>query len=364
MSTARRWMLALGLAAVLGVVVDPLPAGASTGTVQVDRGVNVNVRSGPSTSYQVLRTVAAGSSLAVLCQVSGQDIAGSVRTTSAWDQLADGGFVTDAYVAWSGPVPGLCGAAGPAIAAAVVEFPAYSGATVNQRVNATTLVTAVGDIPHGQPLSVTCQLGGQTEAGPAGTSMLWDRLSTGALVSDAYVAWPAGRPAVPWCSLATAEAPTDHAGFIVWAGALARQLRGTYHVPASVTVAQAILESGWGGSPLTLDGNSFFGMKCFGTPGPVATGCRPYPTQECEDSGCYSTSASFRVYSTAMASFVDHANALWTLPRYRAAFDHPNSPDRFAVELQRAGYATSPTYAQTLTEIMGQFDLYRYDSAA
>src|SRR3954454_16078675 len=155
MSTARRWMLALGLAAVLGVVVDPLPAGASTGTVQVDSGVNVNVRSGPSTSYRVLRTAAAGSSLPVLCQVAGQNIAGSVRTTSAWDQLADGGFVTDAYVAWSGPVPGLCGSA-PAIAAAVVRFPAYSGATVNQRANATTLLTAVGDVPHGQPLSVTC----------------------------------------------------------------------------------------------------------------------------------------------------------------------------------------------------------------
>jgi len=357
-------MLALGMAALLGVVVDPLPAGASTGTVEVRSGVNVNVRSGPSTSYQILRTVSAGSTLPVLCQVPGQNIAGSVRTTSAWDQLVDGGYVTDAYVAWSGPGPGPCGVAGPAIAAAVISFPARSGATVNERANATTLLAAIGEVPYERPLSVTCQLGGEAESGPAGTSMLWDRLPSGSLVSDAYVAWPAARPVVPWCSLGTGEAPSDHLGFIDWAGRVARQLRGTYHVPPSVTVAQAILESGWGGSPLTQDGNSFFGMKCFGTPGPLAAGCRPYPTQECEDSGCYSTSASFRVYANAAASFIDHANALWTLPRYRAAFDHPTNPDQFAVELQRAGYATSPTYAQTLSEIMAQFDLYRYDSAA
>ena len=94
---------------------------------------------------------------------------------------------------------------------------------------------------------------------------MWDWLDSGALVSDAYVAWPAGRPTLPWCYFG-AGSPASHAAFIEWAAAMGRQLRPTYGVPVSVTVAQAILESGWGGSTLSTDGNSFFGMKCFGHP--------------------------------------------------------------------------------------------------
>ena len=191
---------------------------------------------------------------------------------------------------------------------------------------------------------------------------MWDWLDSGALVSDAYVAWPAGRPTLPWCYFG-AGSPASHAAFIEWAAAMGRQLRPTYGVPVSVTVAQAILESGWGGSTLSTDGNSFFGMKCFGTPGAGATGCRPYPTTEC-DASCYPTTASFRVYQTAAASFADHAHQLATLPRYRPAFAYAGDPDRFATEIHKAGYATSPTYAQSLIALMRQFNLYRYDALA
>jgi flagellar protein FlgJ len=48
-------------------------------------------------------------------------------------------------------------------------------------------------------------------------------------------------------------------------------------VPASVTIARSILESGWGESDLSKNDNNYFGIKCFeGDPGPIATGCRTY----------------------------------------------------------------------------------------
>jgi flagellar protein FlgJ len=149
---------------------------------------------------------------------------------------------------------------------------------------------------------------------------------------------------------------------VSWAGSLATRVRTTYRVPASVTVAQAILESGWGRSALTQDGNSYFGMKCFDDPGTDASGCRPYATQECAGSSCYATDATFRVYDSALASFSDHARSLASLPRYRTAFDFAGDADRFAGAIAEAGYATSPTYTRDLIAIMRQYDLYRFDA--
>jgi len=120
--------------------------------------------------------------------------------------------------------------------------------------------------------------------------------------------------------------------------------RGTRHtsgcrcptVNTTQTIAQAILESGWRRSALTRDGNNFFGMKCFGTPGRVALGCRTYRTTEC-GSRCFATTASFRVYVSPWTSFKDHGVSLRTLKRYATAFKFTKDPNRFAVELHRPG---------------------------
>lgn len=132
-------------------------------------------------------------------------------------------------------------------------------------------------------------------------------------------------------------------------------------MPVSVSVAQAILESGWGGSALTRQGNAYFGIKCFGTPGPVAAGCRPYQTRECDDDDCFGTTGTFRVYRTAVGSFDDHGRFLAVNPRYQPAFAHTGNPDRFAREIHKAGYATDPSYSDQLIGLMRQFDLYRFD---
>lgn len=345
------WLVGLVVALTLGVIVAPESASAAAAVVAVSPGSVLNVRSGPSTAHSVVRTLPAGAGLSVDCQVSGQTIAGTVRTTATWDRLSDGTFVSDAFVSWPGGRPGTCGSK------AVAQVNGF----LNQRANASTLVGPVGRVAGGTGLDVTCQLGGEEINGSTGTSAMWDRLSSGSFVSDAFVGWPSGRPDVPWCTLTEGGVPAGNEAFIAWAAPMAQTTFAAFRVPASVTLAQAILESGWGRSALTVDGNSFFGMKCFGSPGRVATGCRPYQTYEC-DAGCYSTSASFRVYLAAGYSFIDHADQLASLSRYANAFNYANNPDQFAVEIHRGGYATSPTYADDLIRLMRQYNLYRYDS--
>lgn len=352
MGRTGRWVIGMVAALTVGVVAAPEPASAAGAVVSVAWGSVLNVRSGPSTGNGIVRTVPSGAALSVGCQVQGQSIAGTVRTTATWDRLTDGAFVSDAFVSWPGDAPGVCGTG------AVVQIAGF----LNQRANASTLVGPVGQVAGGTGIDVGCQLGGETVSGTVSSSAIWDRLGAGPFVSDAYINWPSGRPAVPWCNLTEGGVPAGTQAFIDWAAPMARTTFAVFRVPASVTLAQAILESGWGRSSLSVDGNSYFGMKCFGSPGRVATGCRPYATYEC-DAGCYSTSASFRVYLAAGYSFIDHAISLATLSRYANAFNYVNDPDQFAVEIHRGGYATSPTYAEDLIRLMHQYDLYRFDSA-
>ncbi|MER7008167.1 sporangiospore maturation cell wall hydrolase GsmA, partial [Dactylosporangium sp. NPDC000555] len=141
----------------------------------------------------------------------------------------------------------------------------------------------------------------------------------------------------------------------------AQQSRREHGVPASVTIAQAILESGWGRSALSTFDRNFFGMKCNGQ-GSYAIGCRTHSTSECTPAGqCFPTTASFRVYASAADSFRDHGATLATNPRYSTAFAYRDDPDRFVAEMHRAGYATDPQYTVKLTGIMAKYDLYRYD---
>jgi uncharacterized protein YraI len=61
-------------------------------------GYRVNVRSGPGTSYQIVRVLAYGSSVPINCQKPGEWITGPYGTTNLWDNIANGQFVSDAYV--------------------------------------------------------------------------------------------------------------------------------------------------------------------------------------------------------------------------------------------------------------------------
>jgi flagellum-specific peptidoglycan hydrolase FlgJ len=138
-------------------------------------------------------------------------------------------------------------------------------------------------------------------------------------------------------------------------GAMAAQRR--YGVPAAVTVAQAIDESGWGQSELAAQDHNLFGIKGTGPAGSV-----PLPTQEYVNGQPVSTSAAFRVYHNVAESIDDHGRLLARSGYYEQAMADRQHPDRFAAALTGV-YATDPNYGANLISLMRRFDLYRYGAA-
>jgi flagellum-specific peptidoglycan hydrolase FlgJ len=138
-------------------------------------------------------------------------------------------------------------------------------------------------------------------------------------------------------------------------GAIAAQHR--YGVPAAVTIAQAIDESGWGQSELAAQDHNLFGIKGTGPAGSV-----PMPTQEYVNGQPVSTSASFRVYHDAAESIDDHGRLLARSGYYQQAMAEHRHPDKFAAALTGV-YATDPNYGASLISLMRRYDLYRYSAS-
>lgn len=133
-----------------------------------------------------------------------------------------------------------------------------------------------------------------------------------------------------------------------------------YGVPASVTLAQAILESGWGQSRLTKLANNYFGIKAehLNTPGTYVE----FPTMEYEFGAKKTVTAGFEKYADAEACFAGHAELLSQATRYAPAMKAAKSPQAFALMLQKCGYSTSPNYAGMLIALIKEFDLTQYDA--
>jgi hypothetical protein len=132
-------------------------------------------------------------------------------------------------------------------------------------------------------------------------------------------------------------------------------------VPASVTVAQAILESDWGRSLLAQDANNYFGIKSMGHLG--SDGVVWMPTSEYDDQGHeYQTISAFRAYRSLADSLIDHDRLLQTASRYDAAMRAANDPRQFARLMSQAGYSTDPAYSDKLVALMDSYDLYRLDA--
>lgn len=130
-------------------------------------------------------------------------------------------------------------------------------------------------------------------------------------------------------------------------------------IPASLTIAQAILESAWGESGLTRNGNNLFGIKGVGTAGSGA-----YKTQEYINGQWVTIDAQFRHYNNWEESIADHSELLLNGTR--------DKPDRYfgvvgadykkgAYALREGGYATDPNYPQLLIHLIEQYNLYKYD---
>jgi flagellum-specific peptidoglycan hydrolase FlgJ len=147
--------------------------------------------------------------------------------------------------------------------------------------------------------------------------------------------------------------------FIEAMGAAARESQVKTGVPASVTVAQGILESNWGKSLLATKGQNYFGIKALTKPGPAGT--ISMNTWEVIGGRDVTVRDAFRAYNNIYESVEDHGRFLRENSRYAAAFNHTSSPDEFARAIHRAGYATDPAYTTKLINIMKKYDLYRFD---
>lgn len=124
----------------------------------------------------------------------------------------------------------------------------------------------------------------------------------------------------------------------------------------SVVMAQAILESNWGKSELASVYNNYFGIKAHDWDGKSVS----FPTQE-YSGGTYNTIVdSFRVYPTRYASILGHKKFLKDNPRYSDVFK-ADTAEQQANELQNAGYATDPNYANTLKNIIEKYNLKYLD---
>lgn len=121
-------------------------------------------------------------------------------------------------------------------------------------------------------------------------------------------------------------------------------------VPASITLAQGILESQSGESDLAKKSNNHFGIKCK----PEWTGDRVYHDDD-EKGEC------FRVYTSVEQSYIDHSDFLKNRPYYTFLFKlDPTDYEGWAKGLKKAGYATSSTYAQQLISLIQRYHLQDY----
>ena len=124
-----------------------------------------------------------------------------------------------------------------------------------------------------------------------------------------------------------------------------------YKIPASITLAQGILESGSGKGRLAVEANNHFGIKCH-----EWNGKKIYHDDD-EKQEC------FRKYDNPEYSYRDHSLFLSMRGRYSFLFELRKDDYRqWAKGLKKAGYATDPKYPQKLIDLIERYELYKYDN--
>jgi uncharacterized protein YraI len=353
-----------------GVIVAPSPAQAAGVAATIRVSGTLAMRTGPSNSFTIAGSLRNKAQVRIDCVVNGRLTKGSLRTTTTWDRLTNGRYVPHGYVLTSGKLP-RC--ASPSVAP--VQTKPTTGSTVigtvksndghvNLRSGPTTSSSVRGAAASGSKVSLVCGVVGQAVTGTVRSTTQWNRLSDGRYISHAYVVTPTVRLCPDARTTPASPVTLTNAQFIKAAAAGAQRGWREFGVPPSVTIAQAILESGWGRSGLATQDRNYFGIKCFdGKHGSIASGCHTYKTTECTKAGkCFSTSASFRSYASMTNSFRDHGNFLRVNNRYKPAFSHTRNANKFIWTVWKAGYATDPNYYTKITGIMSANRLYQYDT--
>ncbi|MBA3338734.1 MAG: glucosaminidase domain-containing protein [Geodermatophilaceae bacterium] len=291
---------------------------------------------------------------------------------------------------------GLLGAAAASPAAA--QNPPAKGTVLSRdRTTVNARLTPGGKgaakVKHGTRLRITCQASGPVASGPGGTSNIWDKVVVGSerlWVADVFlrtagpgvlVAKLCGAPA-----LSAAQTPGDTTGpcgitspvaqlppfetrkaFVAAAVPGAQRSDRETEVPASVTLAQAILETGSG--RIAAGANNYFGIKATAVPdegdgifqwGVNGVGCVLRKTQEVIGGRSVTTIGAFRAYESLERSIEDHGARLLANPVYQGAFKYTEQPEKFARVIARY-YATDPAYADKVVGLMRSEKLTRYD---
>lgn len=159
-------------------------------------------------------------------------------------------------------------------------------------------------------------------------------------------------PGRGYCAGAVAKSASDpYREYIERYGDMAVAQQRAYGIPASITLAQGLLESAAGRSTLAREGNNHFGIKCHST----WTGASMLRDDDAPDE-------CFRVYDSPEASFADHSEFL-SRKRYSPLFEYDITDyASWARGLSACGYATDPNYADRLITIIERYSLYEYDS--
>jgi uncharacterized FlgJ-related protein len=132
---------------------------------------------------------------------------------------------------------------------------------------------------------------------------------------------------------------------------IAIQEMNKYRIPASITLAQGLLESGAGKSVLATEGNNHFGIKCQNNWTGETIHADDDALNEC-----------FRKYPSPEKSYEDHSQFLLTRKRYASLFELETTDYKgWAHGLKKAGYATNPNYAPQLIKLIEDYNLQQYD---
>jgi uncharacterized protein YraI len=164
-------------AVTIDIDSDNLDAPVATVAYGYPVTAGINARTGPSTSYPIARTYPPGSTVPAICQAPGSTVA----TTSVWDKLADGTYVSDYYVS----TPSNTGYSAP-LPPCEYPYQVTTSAGLFERTGPGTRHPAAGQLPDGALAWVVCQEPGS----PVGTTSVWDKLQDGHWVSDEFVATP------------------------------------------------------------------------------------------------------------------------------------------------------------------------------
>jgi len=149
-----------------------------------------------------------------------------------------------------------------------------------------------------------------------------------------------------WCASAQ-ELNNDYLAYIQQYTAIVMQQEQDYGIPASITMAQALLESSAGQSELAQNANNHFGIKC--------TSDWRWETYTHTDDA---KDECFRKYYQAEDSFIDHSLFLKNRKRYESLFQLGSKDYKgWAKGLKQCGYATDPKYPEKLINLIERYDL-------